>query len=113
MNSGVGAFLSKRVLGEGAYSGVGAYSIIYGIAFFKREPAFFKFYSVKDAKNLSNKILKKFKKVGLFLKISTYKLSFRCEFILGEFLKDIKKNHSTVNFAAMVNNLVHHSQSEG
>ena len=40
-------------------------------------------------------------------------LSFRCEFILGEFLKDIKKNHSTVNFAAMVNNLVHHSQSEG
>eukprot|EP00111_Clytia_hemisphaerica_P021141 TCONS_00062279-protein len=35
-----------------------------------------------------------------------------CEFILGEFLKDIKKNHSTVNFAAMVNNLVHHSQSE-
>ncbi|XP_065676079.1 protein VAC14 homolog isoform X2 [Hydra vulgaris] len=35
-----------------------------------------------------------------------------CEFILGEFLKDIKKNHSNVNFAAMVNNLVHHSQSE-
>lgn len=35
-----------------------------------------------------------------------------CEFILGEFLKDIKKNHSKVNYAAMVNNLVHHSQSE-
>lgn len=35
-----------------------------------------------------------------------------CEFILGEFLKDIKKNHTNVNYAAMVNNLVHHSQSE-
>eukprot|EP00794_Sanderia_malayensis_P019211 gene19211-21135_t len=35
-----------------------------------------------------------------------------CEFILGEFLKDIKKNHSTVNFANMVNILVLHSQSE-
>ena len=35
-----------------------------------------------------------------------------CEFILGEFLKDIKKNHSNVNFSAMVNNVVHHSQSE-
>eukprot|EP00795_Rhopilema_esculentum_P001341 gene1341-15741_t len=35
-----------------------------------------------------------------------------CEFILGEFLKDIKKNHSNVNFANMVNILVLHSQSE-
>jgi len=35
-----------------------------------------------------------------------------CEFILGEFLKDIKRNHSNVNFAAMVNNVVHHSTSE-
>ena len=26
----MGAYLSKWVLGEGAYSGVGAYSIIYG-----------------------------------------------------------------------------------
>lgn len=45
-----------------------------------------------------------------FLSLS---FAFRCEFILGEFLKDIKKNHSNVDFAAMVNNLVHHSQSEG
>ena len=37
----------------------------------------------------------------------------RCEFILGEFLKDIKKNHSNVNYANMVNILVLHCQSEG
>ena len=38
---------------------------------------------------------------------------FRCEAVLGEFLRDIKKNPQHVNFANMVNVLVLHSQTAG
>lgn len=37
----------------------------------------------------------------------------RCEALLGEILKEIKKSPDTVNYAEMVNILVVHSQSEG
>ena len=37
----------------------------------------------------------------------------RCEAVLGEFLRGIKRESKTVNFANMVNILVLHSQSEG
>ena len=41
------------------------------------------------------------------------KLLFRCEAVLGEFLRDIRKNPESVNFAQMVNVLVLHSQTAG
>ena len=37
----------------------------------------------------------------------------RCEAVLGEFLRGIKRESKNVNFANMVNILVLHSQSEG
>ena len=37
----------------------------------------------------------------------------RCEAVLGEFLRGIKRESKNVNFAHMVNILVIHSQSEG
>lgn len=37
----------------------------------------------------------------------------RCEAVLGEFLRGIKRESKNVNFAHMVNILVLHSQSEG
>ena len=38
---------------------------------------------------------------------------FRCEAVLGEFLRDIKKGPEKVKYADMVNVLVLHSQYEG
>ena len=40
-------------------------------------------------------------------------LPFRCEAVLGEFLRGIKREPKNVNFPHMVNILVIHSQSEG
>jgi hypothetical protein len=37
----------------------------------------------------------------------------RCEVVLGEFLKEIKKNPSSVKFAEMANILVIHCQTTG
>ena len=42
-----------------------------------------------------------------------YNLLCRCEAVLGEFLRGIKRESKNVNFADMVNILVIHSQSEG
>lgn len=39
--------------------------------------------------------------------------AFRCEVALGEFLKEIKKNPSSVKFAEMANILVIHCQAAG
>lgn len=40
-------------------------------------------------------------------------LVYRCEVVLGEFLKEIKKNPSSVKFAEMANILVIHCQTTG
>jgi vacuole morphology and inheritance protein 14 len=40
-------------------------------------------------------------------------LTGRCEVVLGEFLKEIKKNPSSVKFAEMANILVIHCQTTG
>ena len=45
--------------------------------------------------------------------ISFYYSFLRCEAILGEFLRGIKKEPENVNFAHMVNILVLYSQPEG
>lgn len=42
-----------------------------------------------------------------------FSLVGRCEVVLGEFLKEIKKNPSSVKFAEMANILVIHCQTTG
>lgn len=52
-------------------------------------------------------------RAGSSLNCSPFSLHARCEVALGEFLKEIKKNPSSVKFAEMANILVIHCQACG